>query len=368
MKFTIIKELLESTLQSVVGVVERRQTLPILGNVLIRAEGKHLVMVATDLEVEIHQTVENLCEQAGEITVPARKLYDICRSLPAGSSVAVATRGEQLEVRAGRSRFALSTLPARDFPQSDEIQPLFDISLPERALRGLMENTQFCMAQQDVRYYLNGLMLEFRASGLRAVATDGHRLGLCDWSQALTAPDLPRQVIVPRKAVGEMLRLMEERDDPISLSVGSNHVRLKLGDIVFTSKLIDGRFPDYERVLPKTEGGQVITADREELKSALGRAAILSNEKFKGIRLGLSGKVMSIQAHNPEHEAAEDEVEISYQGPDMEVGFNVAYLLDALNGLATEKACMVVSDPNSSCLITEPDSTSKQYVVMPMRL
>jgi DNA polymerase-3 subunit beta len=368
MKFTITKELLESTLQSVVGVVERRQTLPILGNVLIRAEAKKLVMVATDLEVEIHQTIDNVCDQAGEITVPARKLYDICRSLPSASNISISTKGEQLEVKAGRSRFSLSTLPARDFPQADEIQPLFEISLPERALRGLMENTQFCMAQQDVRYYLNGLMLEFRASGLRAVATDGHRLGLCDWSQALSAPDLPRQVIVPRKAVGEMLRLMEERDDPLTLSIGSNHIRVRLGDIIFTSKLIDGRFPDYERVLPKTEGGQLVTADKEDLKAALSRAAILSNEKFKGIRLGLAAKTMSIQAHNPEHEAAEDEVEISYQGPDMEVGFNVAYLLDALNGLSTEKACMVVSDPNSSCLITEPDSTSKQYVVMPMRL
>jgi DNA polymerase-3 subunit beta len=273
--------------------------------------------------------------------------------------------GEKATVRSGRSRFTLATLPAGEFPIVEDIKAQEQIVLTQAAMHRLLEKTHFSMAHQDVRYYLNGLLLEIGKGHLRAVATDGHRLALCDVDAEGTAT-VGHQVIVPRKGVLELQRLLGN-DGDLNLAIGSNHIRAEVGDIRFTTKLIDGRFPDYQRVIPKL-GENNITADREELRQALYRAAILSNEKYRGIRMELSGGGLRIQAHNPEQEEAEEEVEVGYEGDSMEIGFNVNYLLDALGALDGGTASFQVNDPSSSCLMWDDETPGCRYVVMPMRL
>lgn len=366
MKFDILRDTLLAPIQSVAGVVERRQTMPILANLLLSVTDTMLSVTATDMEVElVAQTGVSSAEQ-GEVTVPARKLLDICRALPEGASVSVALDKGRLVLRSGRSRFTLATLPAADFPAVEDIRVQRSFALPQKQLRALINRTAFSMAQQDVRYYLNGLLLETSDKRLRAVATDGHRLALCDLEAEMG--DMPaQQVILPRKGVIELQRLLGDTDDEANVELGTNHVRVQLPGIRFTSKLIDGRFPEYERVVPKA-GDKVITVERQALREALTRAAILSNEKYRGIRLNLEDSKLRIQAHNPEQEEAEDEVEVQYQGGELEIGFNVSYLLDALAALVSEQVVLTLTDSNSSCLIQEPDKQDCRYVVMPMRL
>jgi DNA polymerase-3 subunit beta len=366
MKFSTSRASLLKPLQAVIGVVERRQTMPILSNVLLVAGNQGLAVTGTDLEVELvaHGQIDKL-EVPGEVTVPGRKLLDICKALPEGAEIKLALDGDRLKLRSGRTQFVLSTMPAADFPVVEDMDTAHALTLPQDELRRLLDKTHFAMAQQDVRYYLNGLMLETTRSRVRAVATDGHRLALCELP--LGDQDIgPQQVIIPRKGVLELQRLLGG-SEPVRLALGSNHVRATVGDIRFTSKLIDGRFPDYERVIPKPKNN-LLKADRETLRGALQRAAILSNEKYRGIRLEVSADLLRIQANNPDQEEATDEVAVDYQGQPMEIGFNVNYLVDALAAVDGEQVQLGLVDPNSSCLIESEASPGVRYVVMPMRL
>jgi DNA polymerase-3 subunit beta len=364
MKFTAAREALLKPLQAVIGVVERRQTMPILSNVLMIARDGQLSVTATDLEVELVAQADVDTESGGEITVSGRKLLDICRALPEGTDVNVSVSGEKLGVRAGRSKFSLATLPAAEFPVVEDIKAGQSLSVSQETLGRLIDKTHFSMAQQDVRYYLNGMLLETSAGHLRAVATDGHRLAL---SQAeLDGKVDEQQVIVPRKGVLELQRLMTG-DGEVNIEFGANHIRIQLDGIRFTSKLIDGRFPEYERVIPK-ESSNELKADRGAFKSALQRTAILSNEKYRGIRLVIRDSGVILQAHNPEQEEAEEELEVEYSGEDIEIGFNVNYLLDALGAVDGDEVTLSVQDSNSSCLIRQPGKDDSTFVVMPMRL
>lgn len=347
------------------GVVERRQTMPILSNVLLTAEGGELRVTGTDLEVELVSGIALEAKQDGEVTVPGRKLLDILKALPDDALIEVSQDKDRLVIRSGKSRFTLSTLPATEFPVIEDINAQKRFDLPQAVFKTLLDRTAFSMAQQDVRYYLNGLLLELRGDTLRGVATDGHRLALYDVEAA--TGDSRLQVIVPRKGVLELQRLLGDGDNAVTVEIGSNHIRVEIDRLRFTSKLIDGRFPEYERVIPQG-GDKALVADRQMLKEALARTAILSNEKYRGIRLTLAPGTLSLQAHNPEQEEAEEELELDYDGGELEIGFNVTYLMDALAAVHGENVKLGLSDSNSSCLIEEPGNPSAQYVVMPMRL
>lgn len=366
MKFSAPRETLLEPLQAVIGVVERRQTMPVLANILLNvSEAQGLSVTATDLEVELVATVGVQVDTGGEITVPGRKLLDICRALPDGAPVSVTLSGDKVTVRSGRSRFTLSTLPAAEFPTVDDIKAQQRVSLPQSQLRRLIEKTQFSMANQDVRYYLNGMLLEIAGAIIRTVATDGHRLALCE----LTidgADSTPQQVIVPRKGVLELQRLIRDGGDCV-LEIGTNHLRATLDGIRLTSKLIDGRFPDYERVIPKGTEAPMM-ADRVQLADGLNRIRILANEKYKGVRVELKPGSVTVQAHNPEQEEAEEEIEVQYDGAAMEIGFNVEYLIAALRALDADTVRLEFRDAASSCLIQDPERKDCKYVVMPMRL
>ena len=365
MKLSAARDVLLKPLQAVMGVVERRQTMPILSNVLLVARDGKLAVTATDLEVELVADAEVTVDTPGEITVSGRKLLDICRALPEGSVIDISVSGDKAAVKSGRSKFSLATLPAAEFPTVEDIQAGQTIEVTQETLSRLIEKTHFSMAQQDVRYYLNGLLLETGGQFLRAVATDGHRLALCE-VELDGSPLQEQQVIVPRKGVLELQRLMSG-EGPLNIELGSNHVRIQLDGIRFTSKLIDGRFPEYDRVIPK-ESSNEVTADRAAFRGALQRTAILSNEKYRGIRLIIRDSGVTMQAHNPEQEEAEEELEVGYSGEDIEIGFNVNYLLDALGAVEGDEVTLSVQDSNSSCLIREPGRDDSKFVVMPMRL
>jgi len=360
------RESLLRPMQAVIAVVERRQTMPILANLLLVARNGQLSVTATDLEVElVAQSAVDEIKSEGEITVPARKLLDICKALPDEATVTLSLEGDRMVVKSGRSRFILSTLPAADFPVVESIDETREIKLGQAQVRRLLEKTHFSMAQQDVRYYLNGLLLETGSGVVRAVATDGHRLALCEVDLEGDGGSA-QQVIIPRKGVMELQRLLGDEGD-VELAIGANHIRANVGDIRFTSKLIDGRFPDYDRVIPKPEGNR-LRAGRDYLRCALQRAAILSNEKYRGIRLDLSPKTLIIQANNPDQEEAQDEIEVEYDGDVMEIGFNVNYLLDALAAVDADEVELGFVDANSSCIINGPGIDDAKFVVMPMRL
>jgi len=365
MKFSAARETLLKPLQTVVGVVERRQTMPILSNVLLSMQGSKLSITATDLEVEMVAEAEVNGDGSGDITVPGRKLHDIFRALPEGVSVECNLSGDRLTIKAGRSRFTLSTLRAADFPTIDEIGAKQTLRLNKADLRRLVEKTHFSMAQQDVRYYLNGLLLETDKKRLRAVATDGHRLALSE-VDLLGAATRDEQLIVPRKGVLELSRLLDG-DGEVQVALGANHIRVQLDGVRLTSKLIDGRFPEYSRVVP-AQPKNVIKADRNLFRQALQRTAILSNEKYRGVRLELAANSVVLQANNPEQEEAVETLEVEYSGEPMEIGFNVNYLLDALAAVDSEQVEFGVTDANSSCLIREPGTERSKFVVMPMRL
>ena len=365
MKFSISREALIKPLNLVAGVVERRQTLPILSNVLLSLEGTQLSLTGTDLEVELIGRVEVEAGAIdGEITVPARKLVDICKSLPDRSQIEFTVDSGKATVKAGRGRFTLSTLPATEFPSVDESAGDQTLEVAQSVVKRLIDRTAFAMAQQDVRYYLNGMLLELKAGRLRMVATDGHRLALCTANEAVSTGDAA--IIIPRKGVLELSRLLDT-DESIRLVIGSNHIRAANQQFTFTSKLVDGKFPEYERVLPKSADKTVI-GQRLELRQAFTRTAILSNEKYRGVRLKLSADTLDITANNPEQEQAEEVVAVEYQGDELEVGFNVSYLLDVLSVLDGEQIRLSLSDSASSALLEEADEGDSLYVVMPMRL
>lgn len=366
MKFEIDREELLKPLQAVIGVVERRQTLPVLANVLVVADANGVSMTATDLEVELlaHTAVE--VQTPGQVTLPARKLMDIVRNLPNGVRIQLGVEGDRAVVSAARSRFTLATLPAADFPTVENIGDAQPLLVPQDQLRKLIEKTHFSMALQDVRYYLNGLLLEIEPGRLRAVATDGHRLALAEVSADVQTEGL-KQVIVPRKGIQELLRLLEASEEPARVELGGNHVRVALPDIRFTSKLIDGRFPDYQRVIP-AGADKVMVSDRDALRQALVRASILSNEKYRGVRFSVGGDLLKIQSHNPEQEEAQEEVPVGYSAQALDIGFNASYLLDALAAIDEGEVEVLLGDANSSCLLRGMGNEDSKYVVMPMRL
>ena len=367
MKFTISREALIKPLNLVAGVVERRQTLPILANVLLVLDGDRLSLTGTDLEVELVGRVQLASPgESGEVTVPARKLVDICKSLPEGSDINFTAEDGKVTVKAGRSRFTLSTLPAREFPNVEDSMGTHQFTIKQGQLKRLIDRTGFAMAQQDVRYYLNGMLWELKSQQLRVVATDGHRLALCTLPEKVDVNG-DTQVILPRKGVLEMARLLLEDEEDIAIVIGSNHIRATTDEFTFTSKLVDGKFPDYQRVLPRSPN-KIVLGSRLELRQAFTRTAILSNEKYRGVRLKLTDNSLDIVANNPEQEEAEEAVPVDYQGEDLEVGFNVSYLLDVLGVLSGEQVKLSLSDPNSSALLEESEEGDSLYVVMPMRL
>ncbi|EGQ8023649.1 DNA polymerase III subunit beta [Vibrio vulnificus] len=366
MKFTIARSHFIKPLQQVSGALGGRPTLPILGNLLINVENGQLSMTATDLEVELISKVTLEGEfEAGSITVPSRKFLDICRGLPDDAVITFVLEGDRVQVRSGRSRFSLATLPANDFPNIEDWQSEVEVSLTQGELRALIEKTQFSMANQDVRYYLNGMLFEIEGSTLRSVATDGHRMAVAQ--APLSADFAQKQIIVPRKGVQELVKLLDTPEQPVTLQIGSSNLRAEVNDFVFTSKLVDGRFPDYRRVLP-LHTTKTLEASCDELRQAFSRAAILSNEKFRGVRVNLAGTEMRITANNPEQEEAEEMLDVSFEGEAIEIGFNVSYVLDVLNTLRCEQVRISMSDANASALVENVDDDSAMYVVMPIRL
>ncbi|MCG8325447.1 MAG: DNA polymerase III subunit beta [Thiotrichales bacterium] len=353
-------------LQTIVSVVDRRQTLPILSNILLDSSGSGFTLTATDMEVELVSACSESLGSNGQITIPARKLLDICRSLPEAASLEFDASKDRVQLRSGKSRFALVSQPAQEFPVTDIDSFPVSFSIDAAVFKSLLEDTLFAMAQQDVRYYLNGLLLEIDTRSLRAVATDGHRLAMKEEPVSSNVKDM-QQIIVPRKGVMELVRLIDDNNETLEVNVSSNHIRFQIGHIRFTSKLIDGKFPDYQRVIPR-EDGSVMLAKREVLKQSLTRASILSNEKYRGVRIEVSKDSLKAQAQNPEQEEAEEEIAVTYAGDSLEIGFNVTYLLDAIAAIKTDKIKIVLTDANSSCLILPDDDSQCRYVVMPMRL
>jgi DNA polymerase-3 subunit beta len=366
MRFSVQREVLLKPLSQVVGVVERRQTLPVLANLLVAVSADGVSFTGTDLEVEMVARMAAEQLDPGEITIPARKLFDICRALPDGIKIDFKQNGERVTMSAGRSRYTLSTLPAAEFPQVDNSDLLERVTLPEATLKELIDRTAFAMAHQDVRYYLNGTLLDLREQALRCVATDGHRLALCETGIELNAK-ARRQIIIPRKGVLELQRLLDAGEGTVEIEFGRNHLRVRRSDFVFTTKLIDGRFPDYEAVIP-IGADKVLTVGREELRAALQRASILSNEKYRGVKMELAPGRLHIVAHNPEQEEAVEELEVATHVDGLAVGFNVNYLLDALGALRGNEVMLCLRDGNSSCLIRDADNERSRHVIMPLRL
>ncbi|MDP7455461.1 MAG: DNA polymerase III subunit beta [Gammaproteobacteria bacterium] len=367
MQFEISREALIRPLQLVSGVVERRQTLPILSNVLLALSDNVLSMTGTDLEVELVGRVAPAGDsQPGEITVPGRKLVDICKSLADDALLKFSLADSKLTIKSGRSRFTLTTLPAGEFPGVEDEPGTFSLTISRAKLKELLDSTSFAMAQQDVRYYLNGMLFEVAGDYLRVVATDGHRLAM----QTLdldNSVDQIHQLILPRKGIIELSRLIADGDGDITLTFGVNHIRAVMPDFTFTSKLVDGKFPEYNRVLPKG-GDKVLLGNCQELRQAFSRAAILSNEKHRGVRVLLSDDELKVTANNPEQEEAEEVISVEYKGEGLEMGFNVSYLIDVLSVLSSDKVRITLSDPSSSALVEEAQGNDAIYVVMPMRL
>ncbi|MGQ0619726.1 MAG: DNA polymerase III subunit beta [Panacagrimonas sp.] len=366
MKIQVGRNELLTALQAVVGVVERRQTLPVLANFLLETREDELIVTGTDLEMELvaRAVVQNLTP--GRVTIPARKLFDICRGLPEGADITIEATAERVTVKSGKSRFSLTALKADEFPAMGAVVGGRELRLKRSELKGLIEKTQFAMAQQDVRYYLNGLLMEANSRRLRAVATDGHRLAFseCVGETSLTESF---QAILPRKSVLELNRLLDNSDAEVRLVVGQGQVQVEIDVVRMITKTIDGRFPDYERVIPD-HGDKRVVADREILRRSLARTAILSNEKFRGVRLQLSEGLLKLQTHNPEHEEAEEDIEVGYSGPELEIGFNVNYLLDALGAINGSEIVLELKNADSSGLLYQAGDPSSKYVIMPMRL
>jgi DNA polymerase-3 subunit beta len=360
------RDALLKPLQAVAGIVERRHTLPILANVLLEQKDGRLHVTATDLEMQITAVAELAGKDGQSTTVGARKLQDLLRALPDDALVNVDATGSKMTVKAGRSRFNLQTLAAGDYPRiSLGTEQLQTLSLPQKDFRSLLKLAEFAMAQQDIRYYLNGMLLVIDKGSLQAVATDGHRLS---WASIAVAGDYARQeVILPRKTVLELSKLLADDDAPVTIDILSNQVRFRFGNVELVSKVVDGKFPDYNRVIPQGHT-KLFVLDRAELLSALQRAAILSNEKFRGVRLVLADGELKIICTNSEQEEAEEQLEVDYRGEALDIGFNITYLLDVLQNTGSEKVALAFGDANSSALVTIPGRDDYKYVVMPMRI
>ena len=356
-----------SVLQSVAGIVERRHTLPILANVLIRKTGSALQFTTSDLEIQI-RTTSDLGGDAGNFTttVGARKIIDILRTMPSDQTVSLESSQSKLILKGGKSKFTLQSLPAEDFPlvqESANFGPAF--SVPQKTLKNLLEQVSFSMAVHDIRYYLNGILFVAEGKQLSLVATDGHRLAFVS---ALLDVEVPRQeVILPRKTVIELQRLLSDAEGAIEMQFANNQAKFSFDGMEFVTKLVEGKFPDYNRVIPKNHKN-IITLGRQALLASLQRTAILTSDKFKGVRLNIDPGTLRVASNNAEQEEAVDELDIDYNGDSIEIGFNVTYLIDALTNMDQEMVKLVLSDSNSSALITIPDNATFKYVVMPMRI
>lgn len=384
MKFKIMREDLLLPLQQVIGVIERRQTLPILANVLICVNSGRLELTGTDLEIQLVATSALEDRSEGRFTVPARKLMDICRLLPEQSVIGFDVRPDRVILQCGKSRFALGALPAENYPDFDHDEPELQFTCDVELLRVAIEKTAFAMAQQDVRYYLNGLLLEVDGSKLRTVASDGHRLALFE-EMMETGADVPAssgashaergsaqaesvtQVIVPRKGVTELARLLAHAEGSASIGISPNHIRVVLPERSFSAKLIEGRYPDYQRVIPRS-AERVVIVNRADFRTALTRVAVLSSEKFKGVSLEIEPGLIRLKAHNPEHEEAEDEIGADFAGENFVIGFNASYLLDAVNVVDSDSVRLSFTEGNGSCLVEDVSDPRFRFVVMPMRL
>ena len=364
---TTTRDALLAPLQSVAGIVEKRHTLPILSNVLIEKRGDKLTMLATDIEIQVRTTTSgNLGGEDADITVSAKKLHDILRALPDGSDITLTLDDNRMTVKAGKSRFALQTLPAVDYPKMNLPEGEGTrLTLTQRTFKRQLAQVAYAMAQQDIRYYLNGLLLIADGNILRMVATDGHRLGYAssEFEQAVSRID----VILPRKTVMELSRQLSDSDDALEVILAGNQAVFRFGPIELVTKLIDGKFPDYERVIPQHHP-RLLTFDRQPLFAALSRVAILTNDKFRGVRLVLGDGSLKIMSTNSEQEEAQEEVEVDYHDEPLDVGFNVTYLLDVLSNLSVDQVEWRLNDSNSSALITLPGNDNFKYVVMPMRI
>ena len=357
-------------LQVVSGIVERRHTLAILANLLFRKSGSSVSFVSTDIEIQI-TTKADFGVGADDVTttVGARKILDILRALPDGP-VSLNLKDNRLVVQSGKSRFSLQTLAASEFPiMQTNAESLAGWKMTQKAFRQLVSQVYFAMAQQDIRYYLNGMLLVLEGRELIAVATDGHRLAFSQITldQAPSGSGQKQEIIIPRKTILECQHLLEDSDEPLEISLSANQIKLSFGDIELISKLVEGKFPDYQRVIPKGHKNTLVVS-RETLQSALQRAAILTTEKFKGVRFSLSNNKITIQSTNAEQEEAQEEIETKYEGEAVEIGFNVSYLLDVLANIKTAEIQISLGDANSSAVITLPGSDSFKYVVMPMRI
>lgn len=367
MQFSTQRSDLLSALQNVIGVVERKQTMPILSSVLVDARDGYLVITATDLELELITFCTAVVAAPGSVAIPARKLFDICRGLQNDSEISVDIDEGRVRVRSGHARFMLSHMPSSDWPSIDDFESGARFEIQEGTLKRLLDKTEFAMAHQDVRYYLNGMLFVLHPDRIRCVATDGHRLALSE-AEAQLSLEQAEQAIVPRKAIIEMAKLLDSGSETaVALQLSKNHMRIELPGLKFTTKLIDGRFPDYERVIP-ADNDKRLTANRDAIRQALSRAAILSNEKIGGVRLSLDDGQLRIQSQNVDREEAEDQLAVDYQDGEIVIGFNVHYLLDALTAMDSDEITLDLSNENSSGLLKEKDSDKSRFVVMPMRL
>jgi DNA polymerase-3 subunit beta len=366
MNIQINRETLLKPLSAVTSIVEKRHTLPILSNLLLETKANKIQLTATDLEMQISLAIESATGGELSTTISAKKLLDICRSLPDNAEINLSPNDSRVILKAGKSRFNLQTLPAADYPVMSKTQGQSTlVTLPQRQLKELLKQVEFAMAQQDIRYYLNGLLFEVNANRLNVVGTDGHRLSFT--STELKQNYEKQEVILPRKTVIELIKLLDDSEEDAQIELSNAQVNFSFGSIKLISKVIDGKFPDYNRVIP-TGHQNMFSTDRLGVLLAMQRASILSNEKYRGIRMVLSNNNLKLISTNSDQEEAEEEVEIAYQGAALDIGFNVTYLIDVLNNANSEQVTFSFADANSSCLITLPNNPQYKYVVMPMRI
>jgi DNA polymerase-3 subunit beta len=366
MNIKIDREILLTPLGNVSGIVEKRHALPILSNLLLEGDQGKLKFTATDLEMQISTHINTDVVDNFQITVSAKKLFDITRALPENSKIDIQIEENKVIVKAKKSRFNLQTLPPRDYPvmKKDENDAI-ELKLSQKEFKALLKQVDFAMAQQDIRYYLNGLLIEVKDKNINIVGTDGHRLSFT--SLELKTPANPVQVIVPRKTIVELVKLLNDTDDPLEISFSNNQVNFKFNDIDLITKVIDGKFPDYSRVIPEGHNN-AFNIDRSLLLDSMLRASILSNDKYRGIRMVVGEGNLKLISNNSEQEQAEEELEINYNGEKIDIGFNVTYLIDVLTNIQSNKLTIAFNDSSSSCLVTIPNNEKYKYVVMPMRI
>jgi len=366
MKFDVQRDDILGPLNVVLGIVEKKQTQPILSNILINVKNGLITLTASDLQMEIIATANVDSVKDGDITVPVRKFVDTCKTLDEGAKLTFSLNKEKAVITSNKTRFSLTTLPANDFPVINKDNPLLEFKIPEKSLKRLFDKVSFAMAFQDVRYYLNGLLLEINRDKLKTVATDGHRLAISE-AQFESGINEPKSVIIPRKAVLEISRLLGDSEEMVTVTFGQNYIRLHFQNVIFTSKLVEGQYPNYDSVIPKSCDIK-ISVNKNEIKQCLIRTSILSNEKYRGIKLEFSKNTLKTFANNPDQEEAKDEIPIDFDGGKLEVGFNVNYLIDAISALDSDTVDINITDSNGSSLIKANDDDSCIYVVMPMRL